>query len=154
MLRDGVETLTLERQLFRFALSQPYRSAGRAAAAGLELGARDVNADDSPVGRQPVEIDAVADGHVEQVQARRAGEVPEHLVAGAVLASVAEPRELLPEAKLGPERAVVKLLGDLVVVAGLVLDDQDIVFDRQARRARRSKPRRRSTARIARPPGT
>ncbi len=82
MLEHGVELLTLERELLGFALSQPDRPAGRAAAAGIELGARDVDADDSPVGRQPVEIDAVADGDVEQIETGSGGQVPEHLDCG------------------------------------------------------------------------
>ena len=139
---DGVELLARERQLLGLALGQPDRSAGRPAAAGLELRARDVHAHDAPVGRQPVEIDAVADRHVEQVQARPAREVPEHLVAGTALAAVAEPREPLPEPELGPERAVVELLGDLVVVGRLVLDDQDVVVDRQSQARTLGRPGR------------
>ena len=80
--QDGVESAALERKLLGFALRQPDVAAGRAAAAGFELRSRDVHPHDPPVGRQPVEIDAVADRHVQQVQSRRVGQVLQHLVAG------------------------------------------------------------------------
>ena len=152
MLRTASKLLALERKLFGLALSQPDRPAGRAAAAGLELRTRDVDADDSPVGRKPVEIDAVADSHVEQIEIRCLGEVPQDFVAGAVLAAVAEPGEMLPEPELGPEWAIVKLLGDLVVVAGFASGDQDVVFDRQPRGALRTNQGGSRTDRIARLP--
>ena len=64
--QDGVELAALERKILGFALGQPDRAAGRAATAGVELGAGDVDADDLPVAGQPVEIDSVADSDVEQ----------------------------------------------------------------------------------------
>ena len=76
---------------------------------------------------QPVEIDAVADRDVEQVEPRRRGKMLEHPIAGAALAAVADPGEPLPEPELGPERAVVEPLGNLVVVGRLILHDQDVV---------------------------
>ena len=82
--------------------------------------------------RHPGQVDAVTHGHVEQPQTRLLRQVLEHLVARPLLAAIAEPGELLPEAELGPERAVVELLGHAIVVVCLLLDDQDAVPDRKA----------------------
>ena len=78
---NRIETVTIERQIFRLSLREPDGSAGSAAAAGLELGTRDVHPHDAPVGGQPIEIDAVTDGHIEQVERRGGRQMPQHLVA-------------------------------------------------------------------------
>ena len=81
--QHGVELAVVKRQRLGLALDQPDRGAGRRFAARLELGPGDVDAHDPPVGRQPGEIDAVAHGHVEQIQARLLRQMLEHLVTGA-----------------------------------------------------------------------
>ena len=142
---DGVETLALERELFGFALSQPDaigrpRGGGRPRAASARCPRR-----------RSASRPAASRDRRRRRPPRRAGPVP--VRSGRCRRTLLRARRSpplqtqvkpLPEAKLGPERAVVKLLGDLVVVGGLVLDDQDIVVDRQPRARTPSKPARAS----------
>ena len=132
--QDGVELTALEGEILGFALGQPDGTAGRAATAGLELGAGDVNAHDLPVAGQPVEIDSIADSDVEKVKTGRRGKMAQHPIASAALTAVAEPGEPLPKPELGPEWAVVETLGNLVVIGGLILDEQNAILNRQTSR--------------------
>ena len=63
------------------------------------------------------------------------GQMPQDPIARPTLAAVAEERVPLPEAELGPERAVVEGAGDLVVRRHLVANDEDAVVDRISRAA-------------------
>ncbi len=71
--QDGVELPVAEGQVLGFAQNEPEIAAGVSALAGGELGRGDVDADDRPVLGQPARVDAVADGDVEQAEARPFG---------------------------------------------------------------------------------
>src|SRR5262249_53086890 len=95
--------------------------------------ARDVDAGDSPVGRQPLEIGPVADRHVEQLEVLLLRQMAENHISRPLLTAIADEEEPLPEPELGPERAVVEVASDAVIFGRIVLDDQDAVLDRKVR---------------------
>jgi len=133
--QDRVELPVAEGQVLGFAQNEPEIAAGVAALAGRELGRGHVDADDRPVLGEPARIDAVADGDIEQAQARGLRQAAEDHIARPPLAAIRDPEKPLPEPDFRPELAVVKVGRDLVVVRRVIADHEHAVANGQARAA-------------------